>query len=48
MSRDGLVTAAEAQSLLLATSPPAQQPDFPNAVLLDELEGMPEPAIEVK
>jgi subtilisin family serine protease len=48
MSRDGLVSAAEAQSHLLATSPPAQQPDFPRAVLLDELEGMPEPSMEVK
>ena len=31
--------AAEAQARLLATAPPAPQPDFPHAVLLDELEG---------
>jgi subtilisin family serine protease len=44
MSRNGLAAAAEAQAQLLATSPPAPQPDFPHAVLLDELEGMPEPS----
>jgi hypothetical protein len=48
MTRSGLVSAAKAQTDLLASSPPAQQPDFPHAVLLDELEGAPEPAIEVK
>jgi hypothetical protein len=44
MSRNGLASAAEAQAQLLATSPPAPQPDFPHAVLLDELEGIPEPS----
>jgi subtilisin family serine protease len=44
MSRKGLASAAEAQAQLLATSPPAPRPDFPNAVLLDELEGVPEPS----
>jgi hypothetical protein len=44
MSRNGLASAAEAQARLLATSPPAPQPDFPHAVLLDELEGIPEPS----
>lgn len=39
MSRDGIATAAEAQTHLLASSPAAPQPDFPLAVLLDELEG---------
>ena len=39
MSRNGFATAAEAQAHLLATSPPAPQPDFPLAVLVDELEG---------
>jgi Subtilase family len=48
MSRNGLVSAAEAQTHLLASSPPAAQPDFSHAVLLDELEGKPEPVIEVK
>ena len=43
MSRNGLPNAAEAQAHLLASSPPAPQPDFPLAVLLDELEGQPEP-----
>ena len=40
MSRDGLATAADAQAQLLATAPPAPQPDFPLAVLVDELEGL--------
>lgn len=44
MSRNGLASAAGAQAQLLASSPPAPQPDFPHAVLLDELEGMPEPS----
>jgi hypothetical protein len=48
MSRTGLVSAAQAESKLLASSPPAQLADFPNAVVLDELEGRPEPALEVK
>jgi hypothetical protein len=37
MSRNGFATAAEAQAHLLSTSPPAPQPDFPLAVLVDEL-----------
>src|SRR4051812_10010974 len=40
MSRAGLSSAVGAQSRLLMSSPPAPQPDFPNAVLLDELQGM--------
>jgi hypothetical protein len=48
MSRSGVMSAAEAQSHLLASSPPAPQPDFPHAVLLDELEGAPEPAIKAR
>jgi hypothetical protein len=44
MSRNGLTSAAAAQTPLLASSPPAAQPDFPHAVLLDELEGMPDPS----
>jgi hypothetical protein len=40
MSRAGLGSAVDAQSRLLQNSPPAPQPDFPNAVLLDELQGM--------
>jgi hypothetical protein len=43
MSRAGLASAAEAETKLLTTAPPAQLSDFPNAVLLDELEGAPEP-----
>jgi hypothetical protein len=39
MSRSGMRSAADAQAQLLATAPPASQPEFPNAVLLDELEG---------
>ena len=39
MSRNGITTAAEAQTHLLASSPAAPQPDFPLAVLFDELEG---------
>jgi hypothetical protein len=41
MSCDNLGSAADARAQLLATSPPAPQPDFPQAVLLDELEGIP-------
>jgi hypothetical protein len=37
MSRNGLASAADAQAHLLSTSPPAPQPDFPLAVLVDEL-----------
>jgi hypothetical protein len=38
MSRNGFTTAAEAQAQLLSSSPPAPQPDFPLAVLVDELQ----------
>jgi hypothetical protein len=37
MSRNGFASAADAQAHLLQTSPPAPQPDFPLAVLIDEL-----------
>jgi hypothetical protein len=37
MSRNGFATAEDAKDHLLATSPPAPQPDFPLAVLVDEL-----------
>jgi subtilisin family serine protease len=37
MSRNGFTSAADAQAHLLQTSPPAPQPDFPLAVLVDEL-----------
>jgi hypothetical protein len=37
MSRNGLASAADAQAQLLSASPPAPQPDFPLAVLVDEL-----------
>ena len=37
MSRNGLKTAAEAQAMLLSSFPPAPQPDFPLAVLVDEI-----------
>ena len=37
MSRNGLANAADAQAHVLTTSPPAPQPDFPLAVLVDEL-----------
>lgn len=43
MTRSGLPMAAEAQTKLLANAPLAPQPDFPHAVLLDELEGLPAP-----
>jgi hypothetical protein len=43
MSREGVATAADAESRLLATSPLALEPEFPHAVWLDELEGRPEP-----
>ncbi|HET6551505.1 MAG TPA: S8 family serine peptidase [Solirubrobacter sp.] len=42
MSRKGLSSAADAQALLLAAAPPAPQPAFLHAVLLDELEGRPD------
>jgi hypothetical protein len=38
MSRNGFATASEALAHLLSTSPPAPQPDFPLAVLVDELQ----------
>ncbi len=37
MSRNGLATAAEGQALMLSTFPAAPQPDFPLAVLVDEV-----------
>ncbi len=37
MSRNGFSAAEDAKDHLLATSPPAPQPDFPLAVLVDEL-----------
>lgn len=43
MSRAGVPAAAEAQLALTLSTPPAPAPDFPAAVLLDELEGKPEP-----
>lgn len=44
MSRSGLGSAADAQYKLTLSAPPAPAPDFPRAVLLDELEGQPDPA----
>ena len=38
MSRNGFASAADAQAHLLSTSPPAPQPHFPLAVLVDELQ----------
>ena len=38
MSRNGFTSAADAQAHLLSTSPPAPQPHFPLAVLVDELQ----------
>ena len=43
MTRSGLPLAAEAQTKLLWNAPSAPQPDFPHAVLLDELDGLPAP-----
>jgi hypothetical protein len=43
MSRSGIGSAAGARAQLLTTAPHAQQAEFPNAVLLDELEGKPAP-----
>jgi hypothetical protein len=43
MTRNGLVDAQQAVFRLLASSPAAPQPDFPLAVLVDELEGLPVP-----
>jgi hypothetical protein len=39
MTRDGIGIATDAETTLLAGAPLAPQPDFPHAVLLDELEG---------
>jgi hypothetical protein len=44
MTRAGLPLAAEAQTKLLSNASLAPQPDFPHAVLLDELEGLPAPS----
>ena len=44
MTRSGLLKAAEAEMKLLWNAPLAPQPDFPHAVLLDELEGLPAPS----
>jgi hypothetical protein len=44
MTRAGLGSAAEAQLKLTLNAPAAPAPDFPRAVLLDELEGKAEPA----
>ncbi len=46
MSREGIPVAADAQLKLLATAPLGTQPDFPYAVLLDELEGARDPGEE--
>jgi hypothetical protein len=43
MTRNALGNAEQAVFLLLTTSPAAPQPDFPLAVLVDELEGLPVP-----
>lgn len=37
MSRDGLASALDARDQLLSSAPPAPQPDFPLAALVDEL-----------
>jgi hypothetical protein len=44
MTRNGLASPAMAQAELLNTSPAAPQPDFPHAVLIDEMESMPAPS----
>ena len=44
MTRAGLGSPATAEQQLLATTPLAPQPDFPHAVVLDELDGLPDPA----
>jgi hypothetical protein len=43
MTRGALPSPQEAEIKLLATSALGTQADFPNAVLLDELEGLPDP-----
>ncbi len=45
MSRNGWTSAPGAQAKLLASAPLAPQPDFPHALLLDELEGLPDPSL---
>ena len=47
MTRAGLASAREAEYKLLMNAPPATQPEFANAVFLDELEGAPDPAEEI-
>jgi hypothetical protein len=44
MTREGLPYAADAETKLVATAPASPVADFPNAVLLDELEGKPAPS----
>jgi hypothetical protein len=43
MSRTGITEAREAQDKLLNTAPVATQPEFPQAIFLDELEGARDP-----
>jgi subtilase family protein len=43
MSRGGLTDAREAEHKLLTTAPLATQPEFPQAIFLDELEGARDP-----
>ncbi len=45
MTRSGLSSPREAEYKLMATSPFGTSPDFPNAALLDELEGLPDPSV---
>ena len=45
MTRTGLPRPPRPQTKLLANAPLAPQPDFPHAVLLDELEGLPGPVL---
>jgi subtilisin family serine protease len=44
MTRRAITDATLAQEQMLATAPLAPQPDFANAVVIDELEGLPEPS----
>jgi hypothetical protein len=43
MTREGIGVAADAETMLVANAPLAPQPDFPHAVLLDELAGARDP-----